>query len=755
MKRYQSDRAVRKRAEDLLGRVPFAEQLADALLAWREDESLVVSLTGAWGSGKTSIKNFVLDALTPADGEPRADVVEFSAWELSGTGDVEAHFFQRIGAFLGRKDAAQQDRAIAEKWARWTSALRISQAMVEPLPKYLSASTVALGLIAMGVSTTAINKLPWVLGGAVIVILGHLLAVSTTIAERASEFFLKKAERHGTSPASLKVELADLLRQRDMPLVIVIDDVDRLTSGEIRLIFRLIKANADLPRMLYFVLFERDAVIHALEREGFASGERYLEKIVQAPFVVPAIQRTMLMDVVIARLNEILRQLPDEQPSEEGRWIDLFFQHLHAYFGTLRDAYRFLAAFEFHAGVFRDGESYEVNVVDLFALEALRLFEPQIYERLAKNKHLLVHGTLSPFEQNTDASKKALQELLDGAERPDEVRAALSALFPRASWAWGGHHYGTGFDTAWIAAKRVGTEIHFDKYFYFALPKGEIAQAELDRFVADSASRETSRDFLRRVKHEGRIERFLLRLEDEKDRIPLEHAVPFVSTMLDAGDDLPTRTGMWGTDSEMHLVRIIYWYLLRLKTVEEREDVLKAAFEVTTGVYGPAFLVSMEEPSEDRKPDRQPIISEQSLPAFQQLSASKIAATAARGALLAHQHMVRLLYHWTDWTDGTAARQWAESVAGQPSSAIAFLRRFVQFVRRQGMGSLVTRNIPRVELKSIEKFVSLDLLETTLADAQPSDSDDEQAIKLFRKALDRRRKGLPDQEPLSIDEDNE
>jgi KAP family P-loop domain. len=63
MKRYQSDRAARKRVEDLLGRVPFAEQLADALVGWREDESLVVSLTGAWGSGKTSIKNFVLDAL--------------------------------------------------------------------------------------------------------------------------------------------------------------------------------------------------------------------------------------------------------------------------------------------------------------------------------------------------------------------------------------------------------------------------------------------------------------------------------------------------------------------------------------------------------------------------------------------------------------------------------------------------------------------------------------------------------------------
>jgi predicted KAP-like P-loop ATPase len=606
----------------------------------------------------------------------------------------------------------------------------------------------------MGVIATPINKVPWIIAGAAIVIVDHLLGVSTTIAQRVSEFFSKKAEGNDMSPASLKIELAELLRQRDQPLVIVVDDVDRLTSNEIRLMLRLIKANADLPRMLYFVLFERDAVIHALQQEGFASGERYLEKIVQAQFAVPALQQTMLNDIVVTRLNEILSQLP-ELPIYEGRWIDLFFQHLHVYFTTLRDVYRFLAAFEFHAGVFRDGESYEVNIVDLFALEILSVFERRIYERLPSNKHILTEGANSQFDRNTDASEKALQDLLEGAQRSEAARAALSDLFPRASWAWGGHHYGAGFDTAWEAAKRVCTETHFDKYFYFALPKGEIAQAELDRFVAGSDSRENSRNFLRRLKQDGRIERFLRRLEVEIDRIPLENAAPFVSAMLDEGDDLPEQTAMFGMDSEMHLARIIYWYLVRLKTVEERECVLKASIRTTDAVSGPAFVVSLEKTSEDRRTDRKPIISEQALADFQQLCASKIAATAERGALLPHHKMVRLLYYWSEWADEAAARQWAESVIQEPVFAVAFLRRFVQYVKSQGMGSLVTRNTPRIDLQSMEKFVSLDLLDATLSDLSATDTEDQQAIKLFRKALGRRRKGLPDREPLSIDDDDE
>jgi hypothetical protein len=117
--------------------------------------------------------------------------------------------------------------------------------------------------------------------------------------------------------------------------------------------------------------------------------------------------------------------------------------------------------------------------------------------------------------------------------------------------------------------------------------------------------------------------------------------------------------------------------------------------------------------------------------------------------------MVRLLYYWSEWADEAAARQWAESVIQEPVFAVAFLRRFVQYVKSQGMGSLVTRNTPRIDLQSMEKFVSLDLLDATLSDLSATDTEDQQAIKLFRKALGRRRKGLPDREPLSIDDDDE
>jgi hypothetical protein len=97
----------------------------------------------------------------------------------------------------------------------------------------------------------------------------------------------------------------------------------------------------------------------------------------------------------------------------------------------------------------------------------------------------------------------------------------------------------------------VGTEIHSDKYFYFAVPAWDIAQCEIDQFVANSFNCENLRELLKLVKSQSRFQRFLLRLQYKKDRIPAFNAVPFITALFDEGDDLPRRTDMLGTDAEM------------------------------------------------------------------------------------------------------------------------------------------------------------------------------------------------------------
>jgi predicted KAP-like P-loop ATPase len=60
---FSSDRPITSQREDRLERWRFAELLASAIKGWKGGDSLVVALYGPWGSGKSSIKNMVLEAL--------------------------------------------------------------------------------------------------------------------------------------------------------------------------------------------------------------------------------------------------------------------------------------------------------------------------------------------------------------------------------------------------------------------------------------------------------------------------------------------------------------------------------------------------------------------------------------------------------------------------------------------------------------------------------------------------------------------
>jgi predicted KAP-like P-loop ATPase len=205
----------------------------------------------------------------------------------------------------------------------------------------------------------------------------------------------------------------------------------------------------------------------------------------------------------------------------------------------------------------------------------------------------------------------------------------------------------------------------------------------------------------------------------------------------------------------MHLARIIYWYLRRLTTLPKREEALRDAIRSSVGVYSPTHVVMMEEPRESKKVDREKLISEASLPEFRALCVSKIASAAESGALLGHPQMLALLFRWQEWTDGQAARDWANVTIKEATGAVALLRGFIQITKRSGMNSLVTQQIPKVHLKSVEAFLNLDALDEALPAAETQENGARQAIDLFRKALDRRRRGLPDQDGLSAPDDEE
>jgi len=72
-----ADRPIIKRREDRLGRAAFADSMAAAIRNWHGKDSLVLALYGPWGSGKSSVKNMVLESLRESENDCPT-IVEFN-----------------------------------------------------------------------------------------------------------------------------------------------------------------------------------------------------------------------------------------------------------------------------------------------------------------------------------------------------------------------------------------------------------------------------------------------------------------------------------------------------------------------------------------------------------------------------------------------------------------------------------------------------------------------------------------------------
>ena len=168
----------------------------------------------------------------------------------------------------------------------------------------------------------------------------------------------------------------------------VIDDIDRLTFEEIRLLFRLVKANADFPRFIYLLLFQKNNAIKALDPVCDNQGAEYLEKIVQVGYDVPEIKRHALHKILGLGVDEVMSRLKVEKKFDPERWVKSVHPRIAALFchasGRLPLFERiFIPQFPASAVV-----SFSRSTsVDLIATEVFRVFEHRCFAVWLRRKN--------------------------------------------------------------------------------------------------------------------------------------------------------------------------------------------------------------------------------------------------------------------------------------------------------------------------------------------------------------------------------
>lgn len=579
---FAHDRPIARQQEDRLDRADFAQRLAWAVSSWKNQESLVISLTGSWGCGKSSIKNMTLEQLTNNQG---CQVIEFNPWQWSNQDKLSSAFFEEVSRVVQREDPSDADKQLAKVLRNYERRLNAGVSVLNHTAKWgpillgSALVTTALGSVAEG---TAAQITIWTVSAA-----SWLGSVAPWL-KHGADWCLKKskildqqAKESEMTLSQIRGQLQQLLSARQQPLLIVLDDLDRLSTEQLKAMFQLVKAHMDFANVVFLLLFQRDTVEQGLERAGF-DGADYLEKIIQVPFSVPAISSNQLEEILFGRLNTILDSEPQlQQRFDKTYWGQMFQSGIRPFFGNLRHVYRYASTLAFHCRLLRGTEVAEVNAVDLFALECLRIFAPETYAEIPLHKSLLTDS--EPYARKDEAQRNRIIEVIDQlvklapASHKLATRQLLREMFPTLDWVFTSTHYDQPIQLRWLIDSRVCCKEVFDRYFEMSIPVQELPNSLLHEFARQITEPENFAALLCTFENDRQTE-ILQRLLGLVDEFPLDQSAAVVQTLLRAGERVCRRMSHTHWSPREQIVRLLRLFLKRHAQESARSQLVIEAF---------------------------------------------------------------------------------------------------------------------------------------------------------------------------------
>lgn len=377
--------------DDKLGRKSFAQAAVNALGRVGSTDGFVLSIEGAWGSGKTSTLA-MMQALLEAQHQAPI-IVHFNPWLVGDRDALLRHFLSKITSEIKVTDHAEDGKKLARELK--------SYAKVFDIIKFVPGAE------------------PWA-------------TLVKTVMEASGDAAGSVADYKTPDIEAKKGKVEKALRNYKRPIMVFIDDIDRLFPTEVFEMVRIIKAVGDLPNVGYILAWDPTYVINALDSANVPHAAHYLDKIVQVRLPLPSISfeaRGNLINEALLRLH------PDASfphfPNGEERLQRLYFSGLREMFEQPRD---FARVFNTIA-VLEPALRGEVVLADIIGFAAIMVKAPLVYELLIKEPRWFVGALPSDhgFVKSEDILKDGAIErevVFNKCSNPNAVRKLVHQLFP-------------------------------------------------------------------------------------------------------------------------------------------------------------------------------------------------------------------------------------------------------------------------------------------------------------------------------------
>lgn len=344
----QNDNHTISCKEDKLGRQKFIQSVSNFLeeqLINKKSElsksSITIGLYGEWGIGKTSILNCLEETLPE-----KISTVWLNPWVYNSQEQIVLHLMRSLVQTLQVSDPESKNK--------------LNEFIVKLIR---GVKGVSKGIVALKTAGTGSPMFDSMADGA----------------EDVLTSFLKEDE---LDIYDIKEEINKIFRSASKPIVMFIDDVDRLSNDELIVLFKTIRMLADFNNVCYVLAFDVNAVSKSIKSQygdgTIEDGQRYIEKIITFPLPIPMVSKAKLLSYTFSLIGGELYG--------NKELIDIF----NTYIDTPRQCKRLANSFLFTSANFTTKLEREV----VLAYEIIKLHAPDEFELL---KALFIH-----FENDWD-----------------------------------------------------------------------------------------------------------------------------------------------------------------------------------------------------------------------------------------------------------------------------------------------------------------------------------------------------------------
>ncbi|APS40623.1 KAP family P-loop NTPase fold protein [Salegentibacter sp. T436] len=227
-----------------------SKSIADFLNKFPNNQPYSIAIYGDWGSGKSTMLNFI-----EKDLNDKNLVLRFNPWEILNEENLVPTLFEEIAFAIGT-DKYKKLRKKLFEYGR-----KICTTGTKLASKHFLQNN--------GVDEDA----------------------SDTIADFNSEVVDSLFNSNSPKPLSkrkkeLEIEIQKWAEEENKKLVIFIDEVDRLFPSEMTEIFKIIKATISFPGVVFVVAMDKNSVIDSLKSVGITRPDEYLIKLFQQRFYI-------------------------------------------------------------------------------------------------------------------------------------------------------------------------------------------------------------------------------------------------------------------------------------------------------------------------------------------------------------------------------------------------------------------------------------------------------------------------------------